>query len=37
MESRMDDYTSNEERLYRVHQPSYIFNLHHIVHYMNEK
>lgn len=35
MESQMDNYTSNEEGLYGV-QP-YIFNLHHIVHYMNEK
>lgn len=35
MESWMDDYTSNEEGLYGVQQPPYIFILHHIVHYMN--
>lgn len=37
MEARMDDYTSNGEGLYRVQQLPYAFNLHHIVHYMNNK
>lgn len=37
MEPWMDDYTGNEEHLYRVWQLPYTFNLHHLVRYMNNK